>query len=259
VVVGGGWIGLEVGAVARTKGVDVTLLETQPTPLYSVLGEEVGERIAQLHRDHGMDVRTGAQLRAIRGSGKVEGVELGDGSVIPAAAVVVGVGIRPRTELAEAAGLAVDNGVLADATLRTEDPQIWAAGDVANAVNDWVGHRLRVEHFANANDQGPFVGRSMAGSDERWAKPPFFWSDQYDAGMEYRGWADPRSSRVVLRGKADDGVWMAFWLDGDEVRAGLHVNGWDDAGEVKRLVVDRAKVDPDRLADASVGWDAVRV
>jgi 3-phenylpropionate/trans-cinnamate dioxygenase ferredoxin reductase component len=259
VVVGGGWIGLEVGAVARTKGVDVTLLETQPTPLYSVLGEEVGERIAQLHRDHGMDVRTGAQLRAIRGSGKVEGVELGDGSVIPAAAVVVGVGIRPRTELADAAGLAVDNGVLADATLRTEDPQIWAAGDVANAVNDWVGHRLRVEHFANANDQGPFVGRSMAGSDDRWAKPPFFWSDQYDAGMEYRGWADPRSSRVVLRGKADDGVWMAFWLDGDEVRAGLHVNGWDDAGEVKALVVDRAKVDPDRLADASVGWDAVRV
>jgi 3-phenylpropionate/trans-cinnamate dioxygenase ferredoxin reductase component len=258
VVVGGGWIGLEVGAVARTKGVDVTLLEAQPTPLYAVLGEEVGERIARLHRDHGMDVRTGAQLRGIRGSGTVEGVELGDGTVIPAAAVVVGVGIRPRTELATAAGLPVDNGVLADATLRTEDPRIWAAGDVANAVNDWVGDRLRVEHFANANDQGPFVGRSMAGSAERWAMPPFFWSDQYDAGMEYRGWADPRSSRVVLR-EADDGVWMAFWLDGDEVRAGLHVNGWDDAGEVKRLVVERAKVDPDRLADTSVGWDAVRV
>jgi 3-phenylpropionate/trans-cinnamate dioxygenase ferredoxin reductase subunit len=259
VVVGGGWIGLEVGAVARTKGVDVTLLETQPTPLYGVVGQEVGERFTQLHRDHGMDVRTGAQpLRAIRGSGKVEGVELGDGTVIPAAAVVVGVGIRPRTELAEAAGLPVDNGVLVDATLRTEDPRIWAAGDVANAVNDWVGDRLRVEHFANANDQGPFVGRSMAGSQERWAMPPFFWSDQYDVGLEYRGWADPRSSRVVLRGKADDGVWMAFWLDNDGVRAGLHVNAWDDAGEVKRLVVDRAKVDPDRLADPSVGWDAVR-
>ena len=258
VVVGGGWIGLEVAAVARTKGVEVTLVEVQPTPLHAVLGQEVGERIAALHRDHGLHLRTGAQVSALRGTGRVEGVELAGGAVVPAAAVVVGVGIRPRTELAEAAGLAADDGVLVDATLRTADPRIWAAGDVANAENDWAGRRLRVEHFANANDQGPFVGRSMAGSAARWAVPPFFWSDQYDAGMEYRGWADPRTSRVVFRGEVADGAWMAFWLDGDEVRAGLHVNAWDDAGEVKRLVVDRAKVDPDRLAEPAAEWDAVR-
>jgi len=259
VVVGGGWIGLEVGAVARTAGLDVTLLEAGPAPLAGPLGREVGGLIAGLHRDHGVDLRTGVQVGELVGDGQVEGVRLADGTVLPAAAVVVGVGIRPRTELASDAGLAVDDGVLVDATLRTEDPRIWAAGDVANAVNDWVGDRLRVEHFANANDQGPFAGWSMAGRPEHWARPPFFWSDQYDAGMEYRGWADPRTAPLVLRGGPEDGQWIAFWLgDGDRVSAALHVNAWDDADAVKSLVTDRAPIDRARLADPKTSLEAVR-
>jgi 3-phenylpropionate/trans-cinnamate dioxygenase ferredoxin reductase subunit len=256
-VIGGGWIGLEVAAVARSKGLDVTLLEMQEVPLHGVVGEQVGQEFAALHRGHGVDVRTGVSVNALRGADRVEAVELGDGSVVPAAAVVVGVGIRPRTELAEDAGLAVDNGVLVDATLRTADPAIWAAGDVANAQNTWLGGRLRVEHYANASDQGPFAGRSMAGSDEQWSMPPFFWSDQYDVGLEYRGWADPRTARTVIRGRPADGTWMAFWLDGDVVRAGMHVNGWDDAEQVERLVAGKARVDADRLADDAADWQSV--
>jgi 3-phenylpropionate/trans-cinnamate dioxygenase ferredoxin reductase subunit len=258
VVIGGGWIGLEVAAVARTKGVEVTLLEMAPTPLFGVLGEQVGSTFTTLHRDHGVDVRTTVGVTALRGDGKVEAVELADGSVVPAAAVVAGVGILPRTELAEQARLATDNGILVDARLRTEDPAIWAAGDVADAENDWVGRHLRAEHFANANDQGPFAGRSMAGATDRWATPPFFWSDQYDVGLEYRGWADPAASRVVVRGTPGKGPWIAFWLDGDRVAAGLHVNAWDDADAVKALVVGKAAVDADALADRARPLESVR-
>jgi 3-phenylpropionate/trans-cinnamate dioxygenase ferredoxin reductase subunit len=258
VVVGGGWIGLEVAAVARQAGLDVTLVESAPG-LLGVLGPQVGERFAALHRGHGVDVRTGSGVEEILGSGRVEAVRLAGGEQVPAAAVLIGVGIRPLTELAEAAGLPVDNGVLVDATLRTADPAIWAAGDVANAENDWVGHRVRVEHFANATDQGPFAARNMAGAQQRWAKPPFFWTDQYDLAMEYRGWADPAASTVVLRGGQDDPQWFAFWLDGSgAVRAGMHVNAWDDADQVKALVEGGVRVDAAALADPGTGWDGVR-
>ena len=121
-----------------------------------------------------------------------------------------------------------------------------------------MGGHLRVEHFANANDQGPFAGRSMAGSTDRWATPPFFWSDQYDVGLEYRGWADPAAARVVLRGTPGKGPWIAFWLDGDRIAAGLHVNAWDDADAVKALVVDKATVDAAALADSGRALDSVR-
>ena len=258
VVVGGGWIGLEVAAVARQKGLDVTLLEQAPVPLARVLGGTVGGLLADLHRGHGVDLRLGGPgVAALVGDGRVEAVRLEDGSTVPAAAVVVGVGIRPRTELAADAGLAVDDGILVDAGLRTDDPAVWAAGDVANAQNDWVGGRVRVEHYANAADQGPFAGRSMAGQPGRWSMPPFFWSDQYDSGMEYRGWADPAVHRLVLRGTPGEGPWVAFWLDGDRVAAALHVDAWDDADAVKALVVERAAVDPGRLADPQTGWDQV--
>jgi 3-phenylpropionate/trans-cinnamate dioxygenase ferredoxin reductase subunit len=253
VILGGGWIGLEVAAVARQAGVGVTLLETGPAPLFGVLGEQVGATFTALHQAHGVTVRTGVQAVALRGSeGQVREVELPGGELIRAETVVAGVGIRPRTELAEAAGLDVGNGILVDATLRTSDPAIWAAGDVANAWNDWAGRRLRVEHFANASDQGPFAARSMGGSEQHWAVPPFFWSDQYDVALEYRGWADPARSRVVIRGTPGAGAWQAFWLDGDDrVSAGLHVNSWDDADTIKRFVTDRVAVDPGALADAA--------
>jgi 3-phenylpropionate/trans-cinnamate dioxygenase ferredoxin reductase subunit len=259
VVIGGGWIGLEVAAVARQAGAEVTVLEAA-AGLLGVLGQEVGERFAQVHRGHGVDVRTGVVVEQLVGTGRVEGVRLAGGDLVPAAAVVIGVGIRPLTDLAEAAGLPVEDGVLVDATLRTADPAIWAAGDVANAQNDWVGRRVRVEHYANASDQGPFAARNMAGWQDSWAKPPFFWTDQYDLAMEYRGWADPRTSTVVLRGAVDDPAWFAFWLDrSGTVLAGMHVNGWDDADEVTALVEAKARVGPQALADPGTGWDAVRL
>ena len=252
VVVGGGWIGLEVAAVARQAGLSVVLLEGGPAPLARVLGERVGAEFADLHRAHGVDVRTGVTVAELRGddAGHVRTVALDDGTQFPASAVVCAVGIRPRTELAEAAGLDVDDGIVVDATLRTADPAIWAAGDVANAENDWAGRRLRVEHHANATDQGPFAGRSMAGADRRWDLPPFLWSDQYDVGLEYRGWADPRTARVVVRGTPGQGPWQAFWLDdAQRVAAAMHVNAWDEADVLKRFVTDRVEVDPEALSD----------
>lgn len=253
VVVGAGWLGLEVAAVARTAGVDVVLLEAGPAPLARVLGTEVGATFAALHRERGVDVRTGVSVARVTGDrGAVTGVELADGTVFEASTVLAAVGIRPRTELAEAAGLPVDDGIVVDATLRTADPAIWAAGDVASAVNEWAGRRLRVEHHANATDQGPFAGRSMAGSDATWAKPPFFWSDQYEVGLEYRGWADPRTARLVVRGTPGDGPWQAFWLDDGRVVAALHVDAWDEADVLKRFVTDRVAVDPQALADPRI-------
>jgi 3-phenylpropionate/trans-cinnamate dioxygenase ferredoxin reductase subunit len=253
VVIGAGWIGMEVAAVARDAGADVTVLEMAHAPLQHVVGEEVGGRFAQLHRSHGTQVRTDVTITRITGTKNVEGVELGDGTVVPAKAVIAGVGVRPNTELAEQSGLEIDNGVLTDASLRTSDPHIWAAGDVANCENSWVGGRLRVEHFATADEQGAFAGHGMAGAHETWGVAPFFWSDQYDVGLEYRGWAHPERSRLVTRGQVEDGQWAAFWLDEDNrIKAGMHVNMWDDADTLRDLVVDRRLVIPRRLADPAI-------
>lgn len=252
-VIGGGWIGLEVAAVARDAGAEVTVLEMARAPLQRVVGDEVGERFAQLHRSHGTQVHTEVRIARITGRGSVEGVELADGTLVPAKAVIAGVGVRPNIELAEQSGLDVQNGVLTDLSLRTSDPNIWAAGDVANCENSWVGGRIRVEHFATADEQGAFAGHGMAGSHETWGVAPYFWSDQYDAGLEYRGWAHPERSRLVTRGEVSDGQWAAFWLDEDNrIRAGMHVNMWDDADTLRDLIADRRLVIPRRLADPAI-------
>jgi 3-phenylpropionate/trans-cinnamate dioxygenase ferredoxin reductase subunit len=264
VVVGAGWIGLEVTAAARRHGVDVTVIEPQPTPLYAVLGEEVGAVFGQLHRDHGVDLRTSTGVEGFEGSGgRVTGVRTSTGDVVEADLVVVGVGIRPNVELAEVAGLDVDNGVLVDELLQTSDPSIWAAGDVANAVNPLLGTRVRVEHWANADGQGKAAGRSMAGRGEPYAKLPYFFTDQYDLSMEYHGFVSPRddefrADRVVLRGTPSENEgWLAFWLAGRRVLAGMNVNDWDSADGIKKLVRAKAEVDPDRLADPGVPLDEV--
>jgi 3-phenylpropionate/trans-cinnamate dioxygenase ferredoxin reductase component len=254
VVVGGGWIGLEIAAGAREKGLDVTVVEPQPSPLYGVMGGEVGELWAQLHRGHGVDVRTGVQVNAIdQTDGRASGVVLDNGQVIGADFVVVGVGATPNLELAESAGLASDGGVPVDTHLQTRDPHIWAAGDIALADNAWAGRPLRVEHWANAKNQGAFAGRSMAGSTDEWADPPYFYTDQYDAGMEYWGWADPRVDSVVLRGRPVDGAYVAAWLSPDgHVDAAMHVNRWDDSDAVKALVQGKVALDVDRFTDTDV-------
>ena len=201
-IIGAGWIGLEVAAAARAADVEVTVLEAAELPLLRVLGREVAEVFAALHRDHGVDLRLGVQVAEITGDGgRAAGVRLADGSLIPADAVVVGVGIKPNTELAEAAGVTVDNGVLVDAQLRSSHPDIYAAGDVANAFHPLLDRHIRVEHWANALNQPQAAARAMIGQDVSYDRVPYFFTDQYDLGMEYSGYVEPGGfDHVVFRG-----------------------------------------------------------
>lgn len=250
-VVGAGWIGLEVAAGARQRGVDVTVVETAKQPLVAALGETVGEVFAELHRDHGVDLRLEAQVEEITTTGgKATGLKMRDGSTVAADAVLVAVGAKPNVELAEQAGLAMgDGGVLVDASLRTSDPDIYAVGDIAAAEHPLFGCRIRTEHWANALKQPAVAAAGMLGKPGEYAELPYFFTDQYDLGMEYAGHA-PSFERVVFRGDVAGREFVAFWLDGDNrVLAGMNVNIWDVLDDVKALITSRASVDPDKLAD----------
>ena len=247
-IIGAGWIGLEVAAAARGAGTDVTVLEAADLPLLAVLGPELAQVFADLHRANGVDLRTGARITAITGTG----VQLADGSEVPADAVVIGVGVRPRTDLAEAAGLEVDNGVLVDGALRTSDPAIFAVGDIANHDHPTLGQRIRVEHWATALNQPKAVAATIAGTEQAYTNLPYFFSDQYDLGMEYVGLADA-SARLVTRGDVAAREFVAFWLDdSNRLLAAMNVNVWDVPDAVKPLIKAGTVVDPDRLADPSV-------
>ncbi|HEX3004201.1 MAG TPA: FAD-dependent oxidoreductase [Angustibacter sp.] len=235
-VVGGGWIGLEVASAARGAGVDVTVIEMDSLPLQRVLGSTIAQAFAQVHRSHGVDLRTGVSVDGVTASGEGLRVALSDGSSLEADVVLVGIGIVPDTALAEAAGLDVDNGVLTDAQLRTSDPDVFAVGDVANAEYPAVGRRLRVEHWASALNQPAVAARAMVGGDDTYDLLPYFFTDQYDLGMEYHGVADSQRERLVVRG-ALDGAFVAAWVGADgKVTAAMHVNCWDDSDAVKGLV-----------------------
>ena len=250
-IVGAGWIGLEVAAGARERGVDVTVVEMAELPLLAALGREAAEVFAALHRDHGVDLRLGATVDEITTSGgNATGLKLGDGSTVSADAVLVAVGAAPNTGLAEAAGLAMgDGGVLVDSSLRTSDPDIFAVGDIAAAEHPLFGVRIRTEHWANALKQPAVAAAGMLGKPAEYAELPYFFTDQYDLGMEYAGHA-PNYERVVFRGDVDGREFVAFWLDADNrVLAGMNVNIWDVLDDVKSLIRSRAPVDPDRLAD----------
>ncbi|KAA1423848.1 oxidoreductase [Mumia zhuanghuii] len=256
VIIGAGWIGLEVAAAARTHDVPVTILETADLPLQRVLGDRVAEVFAALHRKHGVDLRLGTGVAEIRGDAGVTSVVTTDGDEIPAAAVVVGIGATPQCEWALAAGLAGEGGIDTDASMRTSDPAVWAAGDIAAAEKPRLGRRVRVEHWAMANDSGPVAARSMLGQDVTYDKLPFFYTDQYDLGMEYVGAvSDPATADVVVRGNADPSAgplaFHAFWLDDGIVGAAMHVNMWDDGLEPLKALVG-TRVDPARLADTDV-------
>ncbi|WP_217913968.1 NAD(P)/FAD-dependent oxidoreductase [Miltoncostaea marina] len=255
VVVGAGWIGCEAAAAARSGGMEVTLLEQAQVPLERVLGPEVGGIYLDLHREHGVEYVAGARLEAIEGDGRAERVRLADGRSIDCAAVVLGVGVAPRTALAEAAGLAVENGVLVDATLESSAPGVFAAGDVANADHPFYGRRVRVEHWANALNQGLCAARNMLGRGERYERLPYFYSDQYDAGMEYSGLAEG-DARVVMRGDRAARELVIFWLDPeDRPLAGMNLNVWDVNAAVQELIRSRRPLDPARLADPGVPLD----
>ena len=259
-IIGGGWIGLEVAAAARTHGAEVTVVEIADLPLHGVLGEDVALVFAGLHREHGVDLRLGTGVREIVGdNGRVVAVVTSDGHEIMADTVVVGIGIAPRVELAAAAGLTIEDGVAVDAGFRTSEADIYAAGDVAAIEHPLVGSRVRVEHWANALDGGPAAARSMLGQDVSWNKLPYFFTDQYDLGMEYTGHAPPGSyDDVVLRGDVPGRAFQAFWLREGRPIAGMHVNLWDDGiAPIEELVKSGRTVDPARLADPDVPLNEV--
>ena len=256
VVVGAGWIGSEVAASARTRGLDVTVLDPQSVPLERVLGPELGAIYRDIHLDHGVRMRFGTGVEAFEGAGAVERVRTSAGDTIDCDFAVVGIGVRPRTELAERAGIATGDGILADEQLRTSAPEVFAAGDAVSAQHPFYGERIRVEHWANALEQGPAAARNMLGREQPYERLPYFFSDQYDVGMEYTGYA-PTWDRVVFRGDPAAREFIAFWLAGDRVVAGMNVNVWDVVDPIQRLIRERVTVDDRRLADPGVPLDAL--
>ncbi|MDT9664152.1 FAD-dependent oxidoreductase [Rhodococcus qingshengii] len=255
VVVGAGWIGLEIAASARGFDVDVTVLEHAGLPLESTLGPEMGEVFAALHRQNGVDLRTGTDVTAISvDGGHASGVTLIDGTVIPADAVLIAVGALPNTELASEAGIDVENGVLVDAGLQSSDPDVVAVGDIAAAQHPILNARIRVEHWANALNQPETAAETMLGRPAEYVRMPYFFTDQYDLGMEYVGHAPHGGySRVVTRGDVDKREFLAFWLDSaNKVLAGMNVNIWDAGDAIKELVASSRPVDPERLADPEI-------
>jgi 3-phenylpropionate/trans-cinnamate dioxygenase ferredoxin reductase component len=247
-VIGGGWIGLEVAAAARQAGLRVTVLEALELPLLRVLGPELARVFADLHTGNGVDLRTGVSVTDVQADGTA--VLLADGTRIEADAIVVGIGAAPNTRLAEAAGLAVDDGVLVDAALRSSDPDILAAGDVANAFHPLLGRHLRVEHWDNAVNQPAVAAATMLGAEAGYTELPYFYTDQYDLGMEYVGHVQPGGyDRVVVRGDLDSREFIAFWLADGRVMAGMNVNVWDVTDPIKALIRSGTPVDTDALAD----------
>jgi 3-phenylpropionate/trans-cinnamate dioxygenase ferredoxin reductase subunit len=255
VVVGAGWIGLEVAAAARHHGNAVTIVEPQPTPLHAVLGAQMGNVFAGLHRGHGVDLLTSTTVREFRGSGGRVTSAVTDGHAgLPADVVVVGVGAIPATEVAASAGLEADNGIVTDHALRTSAPDVFAAGDVAAAFHPLYGRHVRVEHWANALNQGPAAARSMLGQDVTYARVPYFFTDQYDLGMEYSGLGGPGDT-VVCRGNPDSGEFIAFWTADGRVTAGMNVNVWDVTEPIQQLIRSRRQVQAARLADPGTPLD----
>ena len=253
-IIGGGWIGLEVASAARQAGAEVTVLEFLELPLLRVLGTEVAKVFAGLHADHGVDLRTSAEVTSVEKAGQQAVVHLKDGATIEADLLVVGVGVAPNIALAEAAGLDLDNGVLVDENLRTSDPDIYAAGDIANQAHPVLGRRIRVEHWDTAIEQGKAAARNMAGEDTPYDRLPYFFTDQYDLGMEYVGSVGPDGyDEVVVRGDtsaAGGRTFTAFWLNGGQVLAAMHVNDWDATDHLRAIVGTR--VDAVRLRDEAV-------
>lgn len=251
VVIGGGWIGTEVAASLRQMGKDVTLVANLDHPLERVLGPEVGAIYGELHRANGVRIVSGHVIGLV-GDDRVSGVRLGDGQVLPADVVVAGVGAVPRVGLALRAGLAtIEGGVAADAHLRTSDPAIFVAGDVAAAFHPRYGKRIRVEHWDNAREQGATAARNVLGAREIYDRVPYFYSDQFDLGMEVRG-RTLGSDRAVIRGDVARREFLAFWLSDGRVVAAMNANVWDVGDALAGMVADGVRIAPERLADPGV-------
>lgn len=250
-VIGGGWVGSEVAASLRQTGGNLTLITNLPRPLERVLGPEVAEVYRAVHLEHGVQLAHG-HVALIEGDRRVDAVRLSDGRRIAADVVVVAVGAAPRIKLATRGGLETSGGAITvDEYLRSSVPNVYAAGDVAAAWHPRFGRHLRVEHWDNAIRQGRRAAANILGANEPYTRTPYFYSDQFDLGMEYRGYA-PEWGSVVVRGDVDARQFHAFWLADGRVSAAMNVNLWEDGHELRRMVESEDRVDPDRLADPAV-------
>jgi NADPH-dependent 2,4-dienoyl-CoA reductase/sulfur reductase-like enzyme len=261
VLIGSGWIGMEVAATARTLGNAVTILERDPIPLAAALGDELGSYFARLHEARGVRIRTRMVVESIETSdGIATGVRLGDGEIVPADLILVGVGATPQIGLAADAGLRTGNGVEVDASLRTSDDRVFAAGDIANAYHPQIGLHLRSEHWANALTGGAVAARAMLGRPAVHDAIPYFYTDQFDLGMEYSGFAPlTKDATVVYRGDPESGAFIAFWLAGSRIVAGMNVNTWDVNETIQELIRTEADVHAGALQDPDVPLDRVAV
>jgi 3-phenylpropionate/trans-cinnamate dioxygenase ferredoxin reductase subunit len=251
-VIGGGWIGCEVAASIRQTGTNVVLIDRGSLPLQHVLGDTIGEVFRQLHAEQGVQLQLRATIDSIRGSRAVDAVVLGDGRAEEVDLVVVGIGVRPRTELAETtSALQVDNGIVVDEHLATGVPGVYAAGDVANAWHPHYGRHIRVEHWANALNQGALAGRNAVGGSEPYTRLPYFFSDQYDVGLEYVGYADPTDD-VVVRGELETRQFVCFWHRDGIVTAAMALNVWDVVEDLKRIVATRLPIELARLENPEI-------
>ncbi len=258
VVIGAGWIGTEVAASATQLGAEVAVVEMASVPLERVLGPEVGAMFRDLHAEHGVDLHFGVGVESLEGSAGVEEVRLTDGTALPADLVVAGIGAAPRVELAEAAGLVLDNGVVVDEYLATSAPAVYAAGDVANAYHPYYHTRIRLEHWSAALNQGPVAARNMLGMQVPYDRTPYFFSDQYDFGIEYRGWA-PAFDEVIFRGELASRRFIAFWMSRGRVAAAMNANVWDEGDAIEALLRKDGAVDPTALADPDIGLGELSV
>lgn len=256
VIVGGGWIGLEVAAAARSLGAHVTVLEALDMPLVSVLGPEVAQIFTALHTAHGVDIRVKSRVSSIEGDDGGATLALADGTTVDADLILVGIGAVPEVALGQVAGLRTDNGIVVDAKLRTSHPDIFAAGDLANAYHPRLGRHLRVEHWDNAIEQGVVAAQNMLGKAVSYDRLPYFYSDQYDLGMEYLGSIGPEGyDRVVVRGKPAEGAFTAFWMRDGHVLAGMHANAWAAMEPIRKIVGARDVADA--LDDETLTLDTI--
>jgi 3-phenylpropionate/trans-cinnamate dioxygenase ferredoxin reductase component len=255
-VIGGGWIGSEFAASARQKGLEVALIDPLEIPMARLFGDEVGSFYRDVHAQRGVELLLGDGVRSFEGDGPVSRVVTTSGKTVECDFVVVGIGVVPRVALAHAAGIKIDNGIVVNEHLTTSADNVFAAGDVANAWHPFYKQQIRVEHWANALNQGPAAARAMLGDDAGYERLPYFFSDQYDVGMEYSGYAIDWDE-VVFRGSRDSGEFVAFWLQDSRVVAGMNVNIWDVNEHVQALIRSRARVNTAELADPDTSLESM--